>query len=147
MNIMCPVCGNEMPSDATACPHCGFRPQGATQSFQPIPLAQEVQAEAAAAPRKRGRLSVVRGPQTGVAFELGDAALSIGRNPNCGIFLNDMTVSRQHAELEPCEGGWLIKDTNSFNGVWVNNKNVDSCILADGDVIQIGAFCLLYSTN
>ncbi len=89
-------------------------------------------------------LHVVRGPQTGVTYQLGDQALTIGRSPQCDLFLNDMTVSREHASVEPADGGYVIRDANSFNGVWVNNESVETRRLVSGDVIQIGAFCLVY---
>ena len=92
----------------------------------------------------RAALRVVRGPQTGTTFTLDDDLLSIGRSPQCGVFLNDMTVSRQHATIMRTERGRLITDEHSFNGVWVNNENVDAHLLQAGDIIQIGAFCLLY---
>ena len=151
MSITCPVCGAALAADAGSCPACGFKLQGSTQSFKPITLEGEVAApapapEAAPAPA-RASLRVVRGPQTGVVFDLGSEALSVGRNPQCGLFLNDMTVSREHAEFVPDADGWVIKDCNSFNGVWVNNKSVSSHKLSSGDIIQIGAFCLQYQAE
>ena len=93
----------------------------------------------------RATLNVVRGPQVGISFVLTGEPVTIGRSPQRDVFLNDMTVSREHALIEPCEGGYAIHDTNSFNGVWVNNDSVDAPRkLCNGDVIQIGAFCLLY---
>ena len=47
-------------------------------------------------------------------------------------------------EVEPADGGYVIRDANSFNGVWVNNESVETRRLVSGDVIQIGAFCLVY---
>ena len=144
MSENCPVCGNPVNPGDALCPSCGFKLLGSTQRFAPVTLGDE----AIAAPVKgpgRAALRVVRGPQTGTTFTLDDDLLSIGRSPQCGVFLNDMTVSREHALIEPCEGGYAIRDTNSFNGVWVNNDSVDAPRkLQDGDVIQIGAFCLLY---
>ena len=94
---------------------------------------------------QQAELRVVRGPQTGVAFQLGDRGLTVGRSPQCDIFLNDMTVSREHAVIEPVDGGgYVIRDENSFNGVWVSNDSIDEHRLASGDIIQIGAFLLLY---
>lgn len=147
MTSSCPVCGNEVPNNAGACPSCGFKIQGSTQSFQPIALEQEpVQPEPAPAPAK-ATLRVVRGPQTGAVFELGESPMTMGRNPQCDLFLNDMTVSRQHAVLVSKDGEWIIKDDNSFNGVWINNKSVDSQVLNAGDIVQIGAFCLQYQCD
>ena len=70
--------------------------------------------------------------------------MKLGRDPKCDIFLNDMTVSREHAELEISERGCVIRDLDSFNGVWVNDRMVDACLLKSGDIIQLGAFCLIY---
>ena len=55
-----------------------------------------------------------------------------------------MTVSRMPASVYPSDSGYEISDEASFNGVWVNNNSVDTYLLADGDVVQIGAFCLVY---
>lgn len=144
MTTLCPVCSNPVESDAAACPQCGFKLLGATQRFEPVPL-DDAPPSVEAAPQARAALHVVRGPSAGVTLQLGDEPLSIGRSPQCDVFLNDMTVSREHALIEPCEGGYAIHDTNSFNGVWVNNDSVDAPRkLCNGDVIQIGAFCLLY---
>ena len=143
MNTVCPVCNNQVEAQAAACPVCGFKLLGSTQRFEPVSLADDSLA-AAAEPQAAAVLHVVRGPQTGVSFHLDDAVLTIGRSPQCDVFLNDMTVSRNHASVEPREGGYVIRDENSFNGVWVNNDSVDERRLANGDVIQIGAFCLVY---
>lgn len=143
MNSVCPVCSSPVDAQAAVCPQCGFKLLGSTQRFEPVTLPGEAVA-AAEAPQAAAVLHVVRGPQTGVSYQLGDKELSIGRSPQCDLFLNDMTVSRQHASIEPAEGGYVIRDANSFNGVWVDNKSIDAHQLKDGDVIQIGAFCLVY---
>ena len=144
MTERCPVCNNELAPDYAACPHCGFKLLGSTQRFAPVALPDE-SFSPEAKPAAAAALRVVRGPQTGVVIQLGDAPQTIGRSPQRDVFLNDMTVSREHALIEPCEGGYAIHDTNSFNGVWVNNDSVDAPRkLCNGDVIQIGAFCLLY---
>ncbi len=144
MSTVCPVCGSALTEGAAVCPACGFKLQGSTQSFQPIALDEEVSASEPVQAPTHATMRVVRGPQTGVVFDLGDQPLSIGRNPQCGLFLNDMTVSRQHAELIPAKDGWVIKDSNSFNGVWINNKSIVEHALKSGDIVQIGAFCLQY---
>ena len=89
-------------------------------------------------------LRVVRGPQAGVVYELTGDELTIGRNPQCSIFLNDMTVSRMHATFRREDGCFVVHDENSFNGVWVNNQIVQVKALKSGDFIQIGAFCLMF---
>ena len=144
MTERCPVCNNELEPEASACPHCGFKLLGSTQRFAPVALADE-SFTPEPEPSAAAVLSVVRGPQTGIVFNLGSQMLTIGRSPQRDLFLNDMTVSREHAVIEPVAGGYAISDTNSFNGVWVNNASVDAPRkLVSGDVIQIGAFCLIY---
>ncbi len=143
MSTVCPVCSNPIDPDVSACPHCGFKLLGSTQQFKPVLLGDEPIAEEAKLVQE-ATLRVVRGPQTGVAFQLGDKKLVVGRSPQCDIFLNDMTVSREHATIKPADGGYVIRDENSFNGVWVSNDSIDEHRLASGDIIQIGAFLLLY---
>lgn len=143
MSTVCPVCSNPVEPDASACPHCGFKLLGSTQQFKPVLLPDETLVEEAK-PVQAATLRVVRGPQTGVAFQLGGERLVVGRSPQCDIFLNDMTVSREHATIEPADGGYVIRDENSFNGVWVSNDSIDEHRLVPGDVVQIGAFLLLY---
>jgi len=144
MSAICPVCNNELEDGVSACSYCGFRIVGATQSFKPVKL--EADASASVRPLTQQRvLRVVRGPQTGAEIVLSDAGeMVMGRDPHCDIFLNDMTVSRKHATLEISEKGCVIRDANSFNGVWVNDQMVDACLLRCDDVIQLGAFCLVY---
>ncbi|MEA5019643.1 MAG: FHA domain-containing protein [Gordonibacter sp.] len=145
MTEKCPVCSGDLEPQASACPHCGFKLLGSTQRFEPVALEDE-SFVAHVKPAAEAVLRVVRGPQTGVSYRLGDEAVqTIGRSPQCDVFLNDMTVSREHAVIEPSTGTFSIRDTNSFNGVWVNNANIEeSYTLVHGDIIQIGAFCLLY---
>lgn len=147
MSEVCPVCAASVPDGAAICPSCGFKFAGATQSFSPFAIEDgEVSSAQAPAPSE-ATLRVVRGPQTGTVFTLRRAPLTVGRNPSCDIFLNDMTVSRMHATIMPVEGGFTISDEHSFNGVWIDGKSVESARLADGCIIQIGAFCLLYQED
>lgn len=145
MDNTCPVCGSEIAQSDAICASCGFNLHGSTQEFSPIRLDEETSIPAApASESKPAGFTVLRGPQVGIRIGLADSEgqLSIGRSPNCEVFLNDKTVSRRHALLERTPAGYQITDLNSFNGIWVNNKNVTSTILRDGDIIQIGAFCL-----
>lgn len=143
-NETCPVCGNAVAPQDSACPACGFKLLGSTQRFAPVALESTPAPVPESKPAKQGVLRVIRGPQPQVAFRLPQHAATVGRNPQCDIFLNDMTVSRNHASIEPCASGYLVRDENSFNGVWVNNVSVEQRVLVAGDVVQIGAFCLVY---
>ncbi len=143
MTTLCPVCNSEVQSSSAVCPVCGFKLVGATHRFEPITYPSQAAANTTTS-IARGFLSVIRGPQIGAQFPLGEGIASIGRNPQCDIFLNDMTVSRAHATIEwTCEG-FVLVDQDSFNGVWVNNTTVSSHLLSHGDMIQIGAFSLIF---
>lgn len=144
MKETCPVCGNPIEANQEACSSCGYHFLGATQSFAPVAVenAETVSQKKKVSPT--AQLRVIRGPQTGALFSLGLETLTIGRNPQCDIFLNDMTVSRDHAKIEKSDAGYTLVDLNSFNGVWVNNKNVETTLLCEGDIIQVGAFCLAF---
>lgn len=89
-------------------------------------------------------LSIVKGPQTGAAFELEDEETTIGRDPANGIFLNDMTVSRSHAKIIRDALGARIEDLGSLNGTWVDGAIVNDAPLHDGSSVQIGTFTLIY---
>ena len=84
-------------------------------------------------------LSIVKGPQTGAAFELEDDCTTIGRDPANGVFLNDMTVSRSHARIIREGLGARIEDLGSVDGAIVN-----AAPLHDGSSVQIGTFTLIY---
>jgi len=143
MTEICPVCNNQLADGVAVCPSCGFKLIGSTEKFDPVTDGTPVP-EIAHSGERRAELRIVRGPQTGVIIELHDGLLTVGRDPQCDIFLNDMTVSRKHATIESDERGCVICDTNSYNGVWVNDKAVETCLLQSGDLVQIGAFCLAY---
>lgn len=160
MSNNCPVCNGPVSANDTACPSCGFKLIGTTEAFSFIghddgetsavgsPDSMQASVESQAAPaQKQMALTVIRGPQVGVEFVLEDRLLVIGRDPQCDIFLNDMTVSRDHAHIEPVEGVFQITDDDSFNGVWINNEEVNAALLHDGDYLQIGAFCLKVSVK
>lgn len=144
MSDTCPVCGGCVDGQDAVCSACGFKLIGATQSFSPVSADDSDPSASEGAKPLIARLRVVRGPQPEVVFELEDREMSIGRNPQCDIFLNDMTVSRSHARIAPGALGYEVKDANSFNGLWVNNRSVDAATLRPGDMLQVGAFCLAY---
>lgn len=145
MTNQCPICGGELPEGARTCPTCGYHVLESTQSFTPVKVdGSEIDSQNVAEAEKSHDLRVVRGPQTGIDISLNEGKQTMGRDPRCDIFLNDTTVSRTHAEIEVSKDGCILRDMNSFNGVWVNDRLVETCLLKSGDIIQIGAFCLLY---
>lgn len=144
MNDLCPICSSTIESGFTSCPSCGFKLSGATEKFTPISMPDQ---NSASQPKRSAQvaiLKILRGGQIQALYKLQGKEVSIGRSPECSIFLNDMTVSRRHAKISRLESGYVIEDLNSYNGVWVNNKNIERMLLVQGDLIQIGSFVLLF---
>jgi pSer/pThr/pTyr-binding forkhead associated (FHA) protein len=89
-------------------------------------------------------LVVKRGPNAGSRFLLDQPTTSAGRHPDSDIFLDDVTVSRRHAEFRLEGGEFQVVDVGSLNGTYVNREPVDSAVLANGDEVQIGKFRLVF---
>jgi len=92
-------------------------------------------------------LVVKRGPNAGSRFLLDQASTSAGRHPDSDIFLDDVTVSRRHAEFRLEGREFQVVDVGSLNGTYVNREPVDSAVLANGDEVQIGKFRLVFLTG
>ena len=102
---------------------------------------------AEALPQGSGLLVVKRGPNAGSRFLLDRATTTAGRHPNSNIFLDDVTVSRRHAEFRCVSGEFQVVDVGSLNGTYVNREPVDWAVLANGDEVQIGKFRLVFLTG
>ena len=89
-------------------------------------------------------LVVKRGPNAGARFLLDQPTTSAGRQPDSDIFLDDVTVSRRHAEFRLDGSEFQVVDVGSLNGTYVNREPVDSATLANGDEVQIGKFRLVF---
>ncbi len=92
-------------------------------------------------------LVVKRGPNAGSRFLLDQPTTSAGRHPDSDIFLDDVTVSRRHAEFRLDGNDFQVVDVGSLNGTYVNREPVDSASLANGDEVQIGKFRLVFLTG
>jgi hypothetical protein len=92
-------------------------------------------------------LVVKRGPNAGSRFLLDQPTTSAGRHPDSDIFLDDVTVSRRHAEFRHDDDDFQVVDVGSLNGTYVNREPVDSAILGNGDEVQIGKFRLVFLTG
>jgi pSer/pThr/pTyr-binding forkhead associated (FHA) protein len=88
-------------------------------------------------------LVVKRGPNAGSRFPLHQPVTSAGRDPRSDIFLDEVTVSRRHAEFRSERGELHVVDIGSLNGTYVNGQLIDSAVLTDGDEIQMGKFRLV----
>ena len=89
-------------------------------------------------------LVVRRGPNAGARFLLDHDVTTSGRHPDSDIFLDDVTVSRRHAEFHRGSGGFTVRDVGSLNGTYVNRERVESATLSNGDEVQIGKFRLVF---
>jgi hypothetical protein len=152
-HIYCPECGFQNPESANYCSKCGallVRDEAAsdtTMSFTPEEgdedggeLLEELRAE--------GPTLVVRsgGGRAGEHFPLQEANVTVGRSPDCDIFLDDVTVSRRHALVKREDSGFLIEDQGSLNGTFLNRRRIESAPLEDGDEVQIGKYKLTFLT-
>jgi pSer/pThr/pTyr-binding forkhead associated (FHA) protein len=107
--------------------------------------AEQVQVELDELPAGVGMLVVTRGPISGSRFALDEPLVTAGRHPDSVIFLDDITVSRRHAEVRQVDGGgYRVADVGSLNGTYLNRQRVEEADLHDGDELQIGTFKLLF---
>ena len=149
-HVYCPECGFQNPESANYCSRCGALlvrdPTGAdtTMTFSPEELADEG-AESLEEMGLEGPALVVRsgGGRQGETFHPQGERTTIGRSPDCGIFLDDVTVSRRHAVLRRQDGFW-IEDQGSLNGTFLNRKRIESAQLEDGDEVQVGKYRMTF---
>ena len=97
-----------------------------------------------ALPAGSALLVVKRGPNAGSRFLLDRDTTSAGRHPDSDIFLDDVTVSRRHAEFHREGGTFTVRDVGSLNGTYVNRERVEAATLSNGDEVQIGKFRLVF---
>ena len=165
----CTNCGKQNPDDARFCSQCGTRIAAAAQpgadpgtepaveSTATITFGAPEKAESDerrlnhadsaavdALPSGHALLVVQRGPSAGSRFLLDVDLVTAGRHPESEIFLDDVTVSRRHAEFRRTGGGFTVSDVGSLNGTYVNRDRIDEVHLQDGDEVQIGKYRLVF---
>ena len=165
----CTACGKQNPDDARFCSQCGTRLVGADTSAPSQPEAagettatiaiglggdkvdtsdrqlNPVDAAAVdALPAGHALLVVQRGPGSGSRFLLDADVVKAGRHPDSEIFLDDVTVSRRHAEFHRSGETFTVSDVGSLNGTYVNRDRIDRVQLKDGDEVQIGKYRLVF---
>lgn len=155
MNVQCLECGFLNSEAANYCQRCGAslaRAEGALdpatvtyridETGELIPVEQEEQLA-------RGPALVVRsgGGREGEIFPVQGERMSIGRRPDSDVFLDDVTVSRDHAVLVNRGQQWHIDDCGSLNGTYVNRSRIESHQLQEGDELQIGKYKLTFLTR
>jgi FHA domain/zinc-ribbon domain len=149
-HVYCPECGFQNPEAANYCAKCGallVRDSGAeTTMAYTVDEGEEDAAEILEDLGVKGPALVVRsgGGRAGETFHPEGDRTTIGRSPDCEIFLDDVTVSRKHAVLTQRDGGFFIEDLGSLNGTFLNRHRIESAELADGDELQIGKYRLMF---
>ena len=148
-HVYCSECGFQSPAAANYCARCGAllaRPEGdeTTVTLSPGDLRDDE--EDAVDDSIEGTALVVRagGGIAGETFTPAGARTLIGRSPECDVFLDDVTVSRRHAELLRDGEQLTIRDLGSLNGTFVNRKRVESAALRDGDEVQVGKYRMTF---
>ncbi|WP_323793898.1 FHA domain-containing protein [Nocardioides sp.] len=163
----CTNCGRQNPDDARFCAQCGTRLVGA-DSPAPADAAGETTAtiqigvgsdkvetsdralnavDAAAVgalPPGHALLVVQKGPGAGSRFLLDADSVHAGRHPESEIFLDDVTVSRQHAVFVREQDSFTVSDAGSLNGTYVNRDRIETVRLKDSDEVQIGKYRLVF---
>ncbi|MCJ7653605.1 MAG: FHA domain-containing protein [Actinobacteria bacterium] len=152
--MFCPACGKSNPDESAYCSQCGaylgsmnqegdttitFTPVEAEVEQEEVVLVPEEELSAGAA-----MLVIKRGPSAGTRFLLTKETTTAGRHPESDVFLDDITVSRRHAEIQRAGSAFRIVDMGSLNGTYVNKSRVEETDLESGDEIQIGKFRLIF---
>ncbi|GAA1556104.1 hypothetical protein GCM10009678_43920 [Actinomadura kijaniata] len=169
-SVYCTQCGHANPDDARFCSNCGTPLARGASPYRESPgeststisiggfealdndqgepeAAGPEQVAVEALPPGTALLVVKRGPNAGSRFLLDKDRTSAGRHPESDIFLDDVTVSRRHAEFSRHGGTFSVRDVGSLNGTYVNRQRIDQAGLSGGDEVQIGKFRLVFLTN
>jgi hypothetical protein len=160
-SVYCTRCGQENPESARYCSQCGAplmhgAGEHGAETTSTISLGTEQTegefgdeslADAAtldALPPGTALLVVRRGPNAGSRFLLDSDLTLVGRHPESDIFLDDVTVSRRHAEFYRQGSGFTVRDVGSLNGTYVNRERIEETELSSGDEVQVGKFRLVF---
>ncbi len=152
--MYCHNCGHRNPEGVNFCSSCGAALAGTmsdtTVALRPVDDHGDLSEEDPAVtlvevPHGAAVLVVQRGPNVGVRYVLDSAVTRAGRSPECQIFLDDITVSRRHAEIERQGRRLVLRDVGSLNGTYRNRRRIEGDeVLEPGDEVQIGKFKLVY---
>jgi pSer/pThr/pTyr-binding forkhead associated (FHA) protein len=124
--LFCNRCGHRNPDDANFCSSCGALLEHLAQ-------------------HDCSRLVVKRGPNAGSRYVLSEGVASVGRHPDSDLFLDDVTVSRRHAEVRRVDDHYTVRDVGSLNGTYLNRDRIeDEQTIGNGDEIQVGKFRLIF---
>ena len=147
----CPECGFANADGANYCQRCGAfmaasDSSGVTTAAYRITEAGDLEEAPIDASAARGAMLVIRagGGRGGESFVLDRARLTVGRRPDSDVFLDDVTVSRDHAVIVRRGSDFFLDDCGSLNGTYVNRHRIESQRLSDGDELQIGKYKLAF---
>jgi pSer/pThr/pTyr-binding forkhead associated (FHA) protein len=147
-HVYCPECGFQNPESANYCSKCGAllakdEPAETTMQFTPEEQDEMSPLEDTGV---KGPVLVVRsgGGRAGETFVPDAERTTIGRSPDCEIFLDDVTVSRKHAVIVRTREGFRVEDQGSLNGTFLNRRRIESGELSDGDEVQVGKYRLTF---
>ena len=152
--VYCNKCGHRNPPESLFCSACGTALD--TLSDHTITLSKvdplqdavgagdDVQVDLGDLPAEGAVLIVRSGAQAGATFLLADPLTRLGRHPDSEIMLDDITVSRRHADIERTPSGYVARDAGSLNGTYVNQERIDESPLHQGDELQVGKFRLVF---
>jgi hypothetical protein len=154
MATLCPECGSANGEGANFCQRCGasLRAETAEGAGDSVTATYRIDESGELVPVEldevtaRGPALVVRagGGRVGESFPIEGERMSIGRRPDSAVFLDDITVSRDHALLIRRGDDWHLDDCGSLNGTYVNRERIESHRLEEGDELQIGKYKLSY---
>jgi hypothetical protein len=147
--VYCSECGFQNPEAANYCSRCGAlllkgeATGESTQAFDAEEIAELAEHDELGL---EGPALVVRagGGRAGESFRPAGPRTRIGRSPDCDIFLDDVTVSRNHAVLIEENGTYVVEDQGSLNGTFVNRRRIDRVPLEEGDELQIGKYRMTF---
>lgn len=150
--VVCSRCGHPNSEAANYCSSCGFdlhRSHEEPTSEHQIVTVDEAEAIVGAEnePVASATFVVKRGAKAGARYPVTQKFTTIGRHPESDIFLDDVTVSRRHAEVHRDGDAVLINDAGSLNGTYLNRSRIESGSLRSGDEVQIGKFKLVFLTD
>jgi hypothetical protein len=151
--VFCTHCGHKNSPTARFCSSCGVALESdsgeeTTMTFAPVDATGEVLDEdlgmSMGELHDTAMVVVKRGPNAGSKFVLEGDVTRAGRHPDSDIFLDDITVSRRHAEIHRVSEGFMVRDAGSLNGTYLNRERIEEAPLSNGDELQIGKFRLVF---
>jgi len=146
--VVCRECGHENPTGANFCSSCGVAIPGdeitSGLSIHDIENEAVEEIDRSGFGPHEGLFVVPHGPKAGARYALDTDTVTIGRHPDSDIFLDDITVSRRHAEVRREGSRYWVRDVGSLNGTYVNRERADDRELTDGDELQVGKFKLVF---